>query len=219
MGQARLGAIGPWGSPSEWQNRPMYEPGTHFKYNDVRVNVLALAALQVWRRPLPEVLRDEIMEPIGASSTWRWYGYENSWVDIDGTEGAVGVRRRPLGRRHVHQRVGHGAVRLSVPAQWQMERSPDRLREVDPDGADTRAGEQGLWLRELVPQHRPQADALAAGVERARSSAPATTSIYIDWDNDLVVVVRWIKDDKSQNEFFGKVLARDERPRLDPVNL
>src|SRR5262249_55591565 len=31
--------------------------------------------------------------------------------------------------------------------------------------------------------------------------------IYIDWDNDLLVVVRWIKDDKSQNEFFGKVLA------------
>jgi hypothetical protein len=31
--------------------------------------------------------------------------------------------------------------------------------------------------------------------------------IYIDWDNDLVVVVRWIKDDQSQNEFFGKVIA------------
>ncbi|HKC57891.1 MAG TPA: serine hydrolase, partial [Vicinamibacterales bacterium] len=74
----------PVGKPNEWANRPMYEPGTHFKYNDVRVNVLALAALQVWRRPLPEVLREEIMEPIGASSTWRWFGYENSWVDIDG---------------------------------------------------------------------------------------------------------------------------------------
>ena len=23
------------------------------------------------------------MDPIGASSTWRWYGYENSWVNID----------------------------------------------------------------------------------------------------------------------------------------
>jgi len=36
--------------------------------------------------------------------------------------------------------------------------------------------------------------------------------IYIDWDNDLVVVVRWIKDDKSQNEFFGKVLAAMTSP-------
>ena len=24
------------------------------------------------------------MDPIGASTTWRWYGYENSWVNIDG---------------------------------------------------------------------------------------------------------------------------------------
>jgi len=38
---------------------------------NARVNVLALAALNVWRRPLQEVLREEIMEPIGASSTWR----------------------------------------------------------------------------------------------------------------------------------------------------
>ncbi len=36
--------------------------------------------------------------------------------------------------------------------------------------------------------------------------------IYIDWDNDLLVVVRWIKDDKSQNEFFGKVLAAMTSP-------
>jgi hypothetical protein len=84
-----------WGKPdwadrpegktsADWPNRPLREPGTYFKYNDVRVNVLALAALQVIRKPLPQVLREEVMEPIGASSTWRWYGYENSWVDIDG---------------------------------------------------------------------------------------------------------------------------------------
>src|SRR5260370_606830 len=24
------------------------------------------------------------MDPIGASTTWRWYGYENSWVVLDG---------------------------------------------------------------------------------------------------------------------------------------
>jgi CubicO group peptidase (beta-lactamase class C family) len=36
--------------------------------------------------------------------------------------------------------------------------------------------------------------------------------IYIDWDNDLVVVVRWIKDDASQNEFFGKVLGAMTKP-------
>jgi CubicO group peptidase (beta-lactamase class C family) len=55
-----------------------------YKYNDVRVNVLAYAGLMVWRRPLPQVLRELVMDPIGASNTWRWHGYENSWVNVDG---------------------------------------------------------------------------------------------------------------------------------------
>jgi len=72
--------------PELWQRRPLNEPGAHFKYNDVRVNLLANCLLQVWRRPLPQVLRESLMDPIGASNTWRWHGYENSWVLVDGTQ-------------------------------------------------------------------------------------------------------------------------------------
>lgn len=72
------------GDIDHWKNRKLYPPGTHYKYNDVRVNVLAYALLQVWRKPLPQVLKTHIMDPIGASSTWRWFGYENSWVNVDG---------------------------------------------------------------------------------------------------------------------------------------
>ncbi|GAB2772808.1 serine hydrolase domain-containing protein [Salinimicrobium soli] len=68
----------------EWRARKLYVPGSHFKYNDVRVNVLAYSLLNVFRKPLPQVLKENIMDPIGASTTWRWYGYENSWVTIDG---------------------------------------------------------------------------------------------------------------------------------------
>ena len=64
--------------------RELNEPGTNFKYNDVRVNLLAYSLLHVWRKPLPVVLRNEIMDPIGASTTWRWYGYDQSWIEIDG---------------------------------------------------------------------------------------------------------------------------------------
>lgn len=80
----------PEGKPEEWANRKLYTPGTRYKYNDVRVNALALAALHVWRRPLPEVLRDQVMEPIGASSTWRWLGYEQSWIELDGQDRSEG---------------------------------------------------------------------------------------------------------------------------------
>ncbi|MEP6260464.1 MAG: serine hydrolase [Gillisia sp.] len=72
------------GNLDQWKNRQLNEPGTVFKYNDVRVNLLAYALLQVWRKPLPQVLKDEIMDPIGASPSWRWYGYDNAWVTIDG---------------------------------------------------------------------------------------------------------------------------------------
>ena len=56
----------------QWEKRALHEPGTSYKYNDTRINVLALAALHVLRRPLPEVLDEAIMTPIGASSTWHW---------------------------------------------------------------------------------------------------------------------------------------------------
>ncbi|OGS72837.1 MAG: serine hydrolase [Flavobacteria bacterium RIFCSPLOWO2_12_FULL_35_11] len=72
------------GTIDDWKNRKLNEPGTVFEYNDVRVNLLAYSLLQVWRKPLPVVLKEKIMDPIGASSTWRWYGYENSFVNIDG---------------------------------------------------------------------------------------------------------------------------------------
>ena len=68
----------------EWQNQPLVPPGTVHEYNDVRVNLLALSLLNVMREPLPRILRERIMDPIGASSTWRWHGYQNSWVEIDG---------------------------------------------------------------------------------------------------------------------------------------
>lgn len=74
------------GGIDDWKNRKLIEPGTNFEYNDVRVNLLSYSLLNVWRKPLPQVLKERIMDPIGASTTWRWYGYENSWVTIDGVK-------------------------------------------------------------------------------------------------------------------------------------
>ena len=72
------------GTIDDWKNRKLSEPGSTYEYNDVRVNLLAYSLLQVIRKPLPVVLRERIMDPIGASTTWRWYGYDNSFVNIDG---------------------------------------------------------------------------------------------------------------------------------------
>ena len=72
------------GGIDDWKNRELREPGTVMEYNDVRVNVLAYSLTHLWRKPLPQVLKTEIMDPIGASTTWRWFGYEHAWTVIDG---------------------------------------------------------------------------------------------------------------------------------------
>ena len=74
------------GGIDDWKMRTLNDPGSVFEYNDVRVNVLAYSLLQVWRKPLPQVLKEKVMDPIGASTTWRWFGYDNSWVLVDGVK-------------------------------------------------------------------------------------------------------------------------------------
>ncbi|MDA1095512.1 MAG: serine hydrolase [Acidobacteria bacterium] len=73
-------------SGSEVGFRRLQEPGTYWEYNDVRVNRTALALLRVLEEPLPDVLRREVMDPIGASDGWVWHGYENSFVDLNGVQ-------------------------------------------------------------------------------------------------------------------------------------
>jgi CubicO group peptidase (beta-lactamase class C family) len=65
-------------------HRDLRAPGEFWEYNDVRVNRLSLALLRLWRRPLPEVFRELVMDPIGASPKWEWHGYRNSYVEIEG---------------------------------------------------------------------------------------------------------------------------------------
>jgi CubicO group peptidase (beta-lactamase class C family) len=192
--------------PEDWPNRKLWEPGTHFKYNDVRVNVLALAALHVWRRPLPEVLREAVMDPIGASSTWRWYGYDNSWVEIDGHKmqsvsggghwgGGMFINAYDMARfGYLFLRNGKWQNREIVSEQWiRMARTP---------GADKADYGYANWYLNTGRKSLPAAPATAV-----QFLGNGTNVIYVDWENDIVAVVRWIKDDRELNNFIGTVLA------------
>ncbi len=190
----------------EQMNRKMYEPGTHFKYNDVRVNVMAMAALQVWRRPLPEVLREYVMEPIGASSTWRWYGYENSWVDVDGAKmqsvsggghwgGGMFISSYDMARfGYLFLRNGKWKDQSIVSEKWiQMARTP---------GSDNKTYGYANWYLNTDQKPLPAAPATAV-----RFVGNGSNIIYIDYDNDIVAVFRWIRGDKQLNEVIAKVMA------------
>lgn len=192
--------------PEDWQNRPMYEPGTHFKYNDVRVNALALAALQVWRRPLPDVLREHIMEPIGASSTWRWYGYENSWVELDGQRmqsvsggghwgGGMFINAFDMARfGYLFLRNGKWNDRTLVSEKWiEMARKP---------GVDNDSYGFANWYLNTNRKALPAAPATAV-----RFVGNGSNIIYIDWENDIVAVFRWIRNDQALNQVVAKLVA------------
>ena len=68
----------------EKKPREQMKPGTHYEYNDVRINRFSLSLLRAFQKPVPDVFRDEVMNPIGASNTWRWIPYANSFVELNG---------------------------------------------------------------------------------------------------------------------------------------
>jgi hypothetical protein len=204
-----------WGKPdwadrpaansAEWLNRKRNKPGTTWEYNDVRVNALALAATCVWRRPLPQVLKSFIMDPIGASSTWRWYGYRNSWIVLDGQPvqavsggghwgGGMFINAYDMGRfglLTLHQ--GNWNGKQLIPQEWiQRSRTP------------------------TVPQPTYGYMNFFVNTDKKYlSNAPATAFvhvgngtniIYVDPEHDLVMVVRWIENN-AINDFVGKVIG------------
>ena len=180
------------------ERRALHPPGTHYEYNDVRVNLLSYCLLQRFRRPLPEVLRERIMDPIGASADWAWEGYRNSWVEIDGRR----VQSVPggghwggglfIGARD-HARVGLLVARRGVwagrtllPAAW-----IDAMLAPSP----TLANYGFLWWLNRGPAARATVPASAVSALGAGSNL-----IWLDPAQDLVAVLRWI--DKSAADPF-----------------
>ena len=200
----------------DWPKRALNEPGTVYKYNDTRVNVLALATLYVMKRPLPEVLKQQIMDPIGASSTWHWEAYDNAWVTIDGKRmpsvtggghfgGGMFISAWDMARfGYLFLNNGRWAGRQLVSQAWiDLARTPGHV--------NTQYGFMNWFLN--TPTRRTDGTWTAPVPSAPRSAVTfqgnGANVIYVDWDNDLVVVVRWLSG--SLDGFFSRVLAAIEK--------
>ena len=178
----------------EWKYRELHEPGTYFKYNDVRVNLLAYSALQVWRQPLPQVLKKRVMDPVGASSTWRWYGYSGSWVDIDGLKvqsvsggghsgGGLFINTLDHARFGLlFMRNGNWKGRQLISGKW-IEMAT-KSSPVNPSYGYM------WWLNrgERVMESVPESVFYASGF--------GGNYIVIDRENQIVIVTRWLEPSK-----------------------
>lgn len=191
--------------PATWTTRPRNAPGTAYEYNDVRVNVLALAATNLWRRPLPEVAQEFVMGPIGASRTWRWYGYDNAWITLDG---------RPV---QVVSGGGHWGGGLFINA-WDMARFGLLTARRGVWGDQRILSEEWVKLSLTPTGPQPTYGYMNWFLNTGRKRMPhvpenvywhegnGTNLIFVAPDQDLVVVVRWIAG-AAMDEFFSRVIA------------
>lgn len=188
----------------ERKPRELQQPGTFYEYNDARINRFALSLLRVWQKPLPDVLKDEIMNPIGASDTWQWVPYRNSTVEINGQKmpsvsggtrwgGGLWISARDEARfGYLFLRNGRWKDKQLISEKWVKEATTSR-GPVGPDYGY-------LWWLNTGGEAWPDAPktsyaALGAG----------QNTVWVDPEHDIVIVWRW--HDGKQNELFKKVLA------------
>ncbi len=191
--------------PAKWLDRTRSEPGAVYEYNDVRVNVLALAALNVWRKPLPQVLKETVMDEIGASQTWRWFGYENSFVVIDGQimQSVSGGGHWGGGMFISARDMARFGLLTANGGKWRDKQilSAAFVKQAKtPTAAQPTYGFMNWFLntdRKLFPSAPASAFAHIGN---------GTNIIYVDPEHDLVIVARWIENGKI-DEFIQKINA------------
>ncbi len=181
--------------------RPLKTPGSYWEYNDIRINQFSKALLHLFKQPLPELLKKHFMDPVGASDSWRWHGYDNSWVDIDGTS----MQSVPGG--------GHWGGGLCISADDQsrlaellvnfgcLETQGQKQQLVSRDWIDMMlqpcpiAPFYGFftWLNTHhgISQRAPESCFFAMGI--------GGQLLLHDPENKLVGIFRWIDSDKTQS--------------------
>lgn len=145
------------------------------------------------------------MDEIGASDTWRWYGYENSYIVLDGqiVQSVSGGGHWGGGMFINAYDMARFGLLTANGGKWRDKQllSAEFVRQAKtPTSAQPTYGFMN-WYLNTEKKLYPNAPASAIF-----HTGNGTNIIYVDPENDLVVVVRWIENGKI-NEFLGKLLA------------
>ena len=149
------------------------------------------------------------MDEIGASNTWRWYGYENSFVVLDGriTQSVSGGGHWGGGMFINAFDMARFGLLTARNGKWGSKQllSAEFLRQArTPTSVQPTYGFMNFFLntdKKLYPS-APASAFVHVG--------NGTNIIYIDPENDIVIVARWIENNKI-DEFIGKVTASVSR--------
>ena len=193
------------GALDDWKYRTLNTPGEVMEYNDVRVNVLAYSLLQVWRKPLPVVLKEHLMDPIGASTTWRWFGYQDAWTTIDGQR-----MKSVTGGGHsgggvfisTYDQARFGLLILN-DGKWQDQTIISSAWLNQATQASKGHGSYGyMWWLNQGPRKWQQVE----DEDLFYAAGFGGNFIVIDKKRDLLVVTRWLEPSQI-GEFMAKVIA------------
>ena len=191
----------------ERKPRTLGQPGSFYEYNDVRINRFALSLLRVFGQPVPDVFQQQVMDPIGASNSWKWVPYHNSYVELDGKQlPSVSGGTRWGGGMWINSwdmaRFGYLWLRGGA---WQGKQivQPDYVK------AALRPSAHGpdygyLWWLNTKGKNLPGLPANAYAAQGAGSN-----TILVSPDHDLVIVWRWHAGNVA--DFATKVVASIRR--------
>lgn len=185
--------------------RALEPAGTHWEYNDVRVNRLSLSLLRVFQRPLPEVFRDRILGPIGGSSDWRWDGYRTSWVTLrDGRQ----VQSVPGGTHwgggiaiHAEDQARVGLLALNRGAWNGRQIIPASWLELSTTPCPLNPHYGFLWWLNSDGQKYPSAPR-----ECFWASGAGGNQTWVDPGSGIVTTTRWT-DPAAMDGFLGRLRA------------
>jgi len=191
------------GGIDDWKFEKPAAPGTVMEYNDVRVNVLAYSLTHVWRQPMPLVLKENVMDKIGASTTWRWHGYNHAWTEIDGLKmkSVTGGGHSGAGLFISTEDMARFGLLFLNNGNWKSEQIISEKwiqKAIEPSKPNINYGYM-WWLNKKGSRHW---QGLSENLYYAAGFGG--NFIVVDRENDLVVVTRWLEPDKI-GEFMTKV--------------
>jgi CubicO group peptidase (beta-lactamase class C family) len=174
------------------------------------VNALALALTHLWRRPLPEVLKENFADPIGMSDRWHWEGYDNSWTEVDGK------------RIHVVSGGGHWGGGMFLSARDQARLGLLGLNKGKWDGK-TILSDRWVTMARTPTVPNPGYGFCNWYLNTGRKLYPAAREdslsyngdganiVFVDYQHDIVAVVRWI-DGNKMKEFVRLLIEATGEP-------
>ena len=184
------------GGLDDWKYRKLREPGTVMEYNDVRVNVLAYSLTHLWRNPMPKVLKENLMDPIAASTTWRWFGYDHAWMTVDGLKmksvtggghsgAGIFISTEDMARFGLlFQNDGVWNGKRMISAEWIDKATTPSTPNVNYGYMWWLNKKEGNRYWEGVPEHVFYAAGFGGNF------------IVVDQEKDLVIVTRWLEPSK-----------------------